>query len=102
MKKPEITGLLLLSTAHIPPAVAAALGEDFAGTDQEGIEPAEIGEPAVYEMDGYGYMVWVPSTPDLDYALSTNEVLANIQRYARNLGCAYVWLDRDGQTIDDL
>lgn len=97
----DITKILILSTAHIPPEVAAGLGEDFDGTDQEGIVPADVGDAAIYEMDGNGYMIWVP--PDETFnGSNTHPVLRAIQEYAYKLGCAYVWLDPDGQTIDEL
>lgn len=56
----------------------------------------------------YGWLLHVPENVDdhaMDYSDETDpippEVLA-IQRFARNLDCDYVLLDRDASAIEDL
>jgi hypothetical protein len=61
----------------------------------------------------YGFMLWVPADPieedaqlgaqhdDDDDADFTHPAVLSIQLYARSLGCEYVMLDGDGDTVPD-
>lgn len=83
--------LLYLSTAHLP--------EDLGGG---GLDTA----PGVvaYGTDT-GWLLWVPDDPDGTGSRTTGsvpEVVRDVQRYARSLGCDYVLFDVHADVVDDL
>ena len=86
-----IRRVLVLSTAHLP----EHLGRHRL-CDEDGV--------VAYDLDGYGWLMWVPPDPDshaADYSGPPAEVLT-IQRYARQRGCDYVLLGQDADIIDGL
>ncbi len=86
-----IRRVLDLSTAHLPEHLGS---HGLSG--QDGV--------TAYDLDGYGWLMWVPPDPDshaADYPRLPTEVLT-IQRYARQCGCDYVLFDQDADIIDDL
>jgi hypothetical protein len=96
-KAPVTFTVLDLSTAHLP--------ETYCETGPG----VEIGV-TVYDLDGYGWLMWVPKDPDEhsrnyhdeDEDEGIPEAILTVQRYARALGCDYVRFDRDGDVNADL
>ena len=76
---PEIRPFLTLNTAHITQETS----ESLSSRD--------------YNFGEYGHFIWAGG-PQAD----TSGDLWDVINYARSLGCAYVLLDRDGDTVDDL
>lgn len=78
------------STAHLPQNICELLDS------YDGVIAYEHGE--------YGWLLWVPDDVDehaTDYLDIPDEVLV-VQRFARNLDCDYVLLDRDADRVDGL
>jgi hypothetical protein len=86
-----IRTILDLSTAHLPAHLG---GRALSGED--GV--------IAYELEGYGWLMWVPPDPDghaADHPALPAQVLA-IQRYASERGCDFVLFDRDADILSDL
>ena len=86
-----IRRVLDLSTAHLPEHLGS-----HGLSSQDGV--------IAYDLDGYGWLMWVPPDPDshaAGYPTLPAQVLT-IQRYARQRICDYVLFDQDADTIDDL
>lgn len=75
----EIRSFLTLSTAHITQSTSALLSERN------------------YNYGEYGHFIWAGGPQ-----ANVSGDLLDVINYARANGCAYVLLDRDGDTIDEL
>jgi len=92
---PVIRQVLDLSTAHLPPHIRDGLPR-YAGVVAYSLSTSD---------DQYGWLLWVPYSPDGHAAATGGEVPAQvlaIQRYARKRGCDYVLLDRDAEKVAEL
>lgn len=81
----EIDKMLTLSTAHIDQESANYLDEES--------------DLVVYSKHEFGWFVY---TGESTYLLTVPEPLKRVIRFAQSKGCAWLCLDRDGQTIDEL
>lgn len=95
----EINKELVVSTAHLPPGLAAAMGEEFNPLFNP-VEPIPIPH-LVYEHLQYGFLVWTRlGMDDYDPDQFPSEILAVIE-LARELGCKWVRFDADGMVLED-
>jgi hypothetical protein len=87
VNSPHVHKYLDLSTAHLPPAAAAP--DWLSGQDGIVVSPTT-----------YGWWLWVHSIDD--ELGPVDPAVVAIWRRARDLGCDWVLLDRDGPTDDTL
>jgi hypothetical protein len=96
MSNPEICKMLTLSTAHVSQETAALL---------DGRQTHYVAEvPVTFAKGDYGWFVHVPDPRDSDPEEEQNWApdLAACIAFARGLGCDWLCLDRDGETVGDL
>lgn len=91
-RAPSVRKFLDLSTAHLPPDVGRNGPNSYDGV-------------IAYNADGYGWFMWVPD--DVQERIDETEgvipeAIVTIWKYARERGCDYVLLDRDGPQNADL
>ena len=113
----DIERMLTLSTAHIPESLATRL-DDVCLDEEcrchrlrgkrtgggENSATGELSEIAIYPKGEYGWFICI--TDELaaicnDYH-GDNPELFRLLKYAREKGCNWLCLDRDGETVSDL
>ena len=97
MNKPEIARIMTISTSHIDKDTA-----DLLDNCVDMLSEGELPEVplTIIEKAGYGWIIYTADTKDMTYKLP--RPLANCLRYADNYGCAWLAIDADGPTMDDL
>lgn len=91
--QPQIHYMVELSTGHLPYEICRSLAD----------YDAVIAYPLTAGADSFGWLLPVPDhqqPTDPDRQLPAE--LVAIYRYARLIGCTYILLDRDANTIADL
>lgn len=90
----EISKMLTISTAHIHPHHAEILFDKVRDNSAEMI---------VYEKCEYGWFIYTGEFVFKDWDLSKiPSSVKDCMRFARNNGCDWLCLDRDGELVDDL
>ena len=85
----EIHKTLMISTAHVR------------GLDAQRLEDGEHGGVA-YTLDEYGFLLWVEKDGEGTSFPPLSDALRNCIKIAREQGCQYLRLDRDGPVYDGL
>ena len=88
MNNPEISKMLTLSTAHVSEATAAKL------------EKGRACLLSIFAKGEYGWFIFV-AREDGSMGGAPSDLAACIAK-ARALGCDWLCLDRDGETVGDL
>lgn len=97
MTTPEIDNIMTISTSHVDKKTADLL-DDYVDTFSEGEVP-EV-PLTVVEKAGYGWIICVTGTEDMANKLP--KPLSDCLKYADTHGCAWLAIDTDGPTVDDL
>lgn len=99
----EISKILTISTAHI----SAETERRLRRTTSDGLFDFDM--PVAYEKGEYGYWIHVPeSFPFLEGSDEECDIpcipedLWNCMKLAKNEGCSWLCLDRDGDVLDEL
>lgn len=97
MNKPEIARIMTISTSHIDKDTA-----DLLDNCVDMLSKGELTEVplTVIEKTGYGWIICVTGTKDMAEELP--KPLADCLKYADANGCAWIAIDADGPTMDDL
>lgn len=85
---PEISKIWTLSTCHIT---------------QEDSEKMLDCSLITYDLEGYGWLVYIPSSDIIDnYGKDVSPALQKILGLAKDLGCTWIKFDRDGPEEESL
>lgn len=96
MIEPEISKMLVLSTAHVDMPTRSLLDEWCRGIDlvtRQGISVA----PTLVGAHDYGWLIYCTETCE-----GLPDDLTACIEYARGLGCCYLLLDADADEVDGL
>ena len=96
MSTPEICNMMILSTAHIAEEDNDLLCSRESRWDGE--KPLHI----THAPAEYGYFVWTGTHANLVRESGFSSAFLAVLEYARDRGCRYLYLDRDGESVDDL
>lgn len=86
----EICKMMTLSTFHIKPETAVLL-ERKSFVFNTGL--------VVYEKGEYGWFIWIP---EFIGECNIPEDIITCMRFAKDNGCAWMCLDRDGDVFDEI
>lgn len=84
----EISKMTTVSTGHISKETADLLEND------------NIYELIVYQKDEYGWFIFLSEKDD--YYVSIPDELLKLIKFAKDLGCSWLCLDRDGDILEYL
>lgn len=91
--QPEISRVLVLSTAHIPREHAQEMDEHQRVNNPETAVTYDLS----YDCIQWGYLVWVAEDPQISEALPKPWPL--LLAYARKCGCRWIKFDCDGPVM---
>ena len=84
----EISKMITVSTGHISKETAELLEND------------NIYGLIVYQKDEYGWFIFL--SEEDDYYVSIPDELLKLIKFAKDLGCSWLCLDRDGDVLEYL
>ena len=93
-----IVSVLELSTAHVSKATAKVLDDTLAERGQAWQENSII----LDDHRGYGWWVWIATDDIEEHDAKLPEDLRKVVQFARGIGCTWVLLDQDADTIEKL
>ena len=83
----EITKILTISTAHITKVTAELLDDG-------------VRDLSVYSKGEYGWFIFVPESDVINSLHIMLPDLMRLLQFAKDLGCEWLCLDRDGEVLE--